>query len=242
MLNSNKYLLFSSVGNNSKCYKKWYNKKNRNYDIKLVYYGKKHHVQDDIKKYCDILECKKGSKYQNMVNFYDKFEMAKYDYVWLVDDDIEMIPNDISEMFDYVKNNSLDLAQPSMDPTGQNSHNINVNKENKKRDEIRYTNFIEVGCPVINKEILYNTYKTLKDINNIVTAYGVDFYWNTFFLDETKKNFGVLLKYIVRNPFPKDKNLNVREIFYLKGLYMRKYPNKKILELLKCKIINPTIL
>ena len=174
-MTTKKYLLFSSVGNNSKYYKKWYNE-DRNYDIKLVYYGRKQDVKNDINKYCDILENKKGSKYQNMVNFYDKFDMNNYEYIWLVDDDIDMDSKSINEMFDYVKNNNLDLAQPSMNPTGQNSYKININKENKKRDEIRYTNFIEVGCPIINKEILYNTYKTLKELNNIVMAYGVDFY------------------------------------------------------------------
>ena len=239
---SKKYLLFSSVGNNSHAYKDWFTlKKNRNYDIKIAYYGKKPEIKKIVNEHCDMLTDSYGSKYQNMVKLFKIFGFEKYDYVWLVDDDLSLLPTEINKMFEIVKNNKLDLAQPSMDPTGQNSHSININKKNKKINKIRYTNFVEVGCPVISKKVLLETYKKLLQLKNVILAFGVDIYWQNYFFNEKKKNFGILLMFIVRNPFPKEKK-GIREIFFLKAKAHQKYKNSDYVKMLNSKPIKQIII
>ena len=48
---------------------------------------------------------------------------------------------------------------------------------------------------------------------------GIDYYWQQFHFNSKNPNFGVLLMFIVRNPYPNEKNKknkNKREIITLK--------------------------
>ena len=93
----NKFLIYSSIGNSyNKAILSWY-KNNRKYDILFVYYGKDNRRVDFLKKYCDYLFINKGSKYQNLIFVADHINFKNYEFIWVVDDDIELISNKINE-------------------------------------------------------------------------------------------------------------------------------------------------
>jgi len=206
------YLLFSSIGDNyDKAFKSWYcDSTERNYDIIFVYYGDDKARYNLLKKYCDIIKQRKGSKFQNLVNFYDDLLIDNYKYSWIVDDDISLDFDQINKMFEFISQKQYSLCQPSMHPKGQNSYYINQNKKGLLAQQVNYTNFIEVGCPILNKDYLYKTVIILKGLNNNLMAFGIDYIWHTKFF--TKNNyFKVLLNFMVYNPYPKEKKLKERE-------------------------------
>jgi len=225
------YLLFSSIGDNyDKAFKSWYcSKEDRNYDIIFIYYGTNQERVFELENYCDILREKKGSKFQNLVNFYDELSINQYKYVWVVDDDIELKFNEINKMFDFINQKKYFLCQPSMHPKGQNSFYLNVNKFGKPIHWIHHTNFIEVGCPILDKEHLEETVNILKNIDNKLTAYGIDVIWQYYFF-KPKKYFQVLLNFIVYNPHPHDKKNKSRECLKMGSNEERKNQSQEILE------------
>lgn len=202
-----KYLLFSSIGDNYDAFDSWYCKrKKRNYDIKLVYYGDDDNRYEKLKKYSDDIIINKGSKYQNLRDYYDYFDIIEYDYVWIPDDDIRLESKNIDNMFNLVSKKRIKISQPSMDPNGYNSWKINTNKYGIKKDIIIYTTFVEVTCPILSNNVVKKTVEILKMYRNL-TAWGIDYIWQNYF--ECK--FGILYNVMVYNPHPYEKKNKRRE-------------------------------
>lgn len=113
----------------------------------------------------------KGEKWQIIKKFLDENEnvLKTYDLFWFPDDDLQIDEISINNLFDIHKNYNLLLSQPSA--SGFLSHNLT---RQNKTTILRYTNFVEIMCPLMSK----NTLLLLKEtFNESVSGYGLDLLW-----------------------------------------------------------------
>ena len=66
-----------------------------------------------LKSKCDQLYKRKGSKFQNLIYFYNKIDFKRYKYIWVVDDDIELKTKKINELFIINSKYNFGVSQPS---------------------------------------------------------------------------------------------------------------------------------
>ena len=246
----NKYLLFSSVGDNTTFFDYWIGNK-KNYDISIVYYGDN---DENYNKYCelvDFIECNKGSKFQNFYYYYNKHKdylLKTYDYFFIVDDDILIDTKDINELFKLSTKYKFWISQPSFTEKSKISHNVTRKQNNSL---FRYTNFIEVNTPIISNTVLE---KLMDAYDPVLIGWGIDFLFiYTLGLDK-KDKYAIIDKISCTNPHDNDKTLfnkrpdkNNRELLNLPGANNRdqiwykfadKHNFKKYYEGITHKIIN----
>lgn len=97
--------------------------------------------------------------------------ILQYDYFWFVDDDISTSCNDINNLFKIAVDYQLKLAQPSI--SGFRSF-----PQTKRVSGmfLRYTNFVEIMCPLMSKETLLKLFPTFIETKS---GWGIDFIWKT---------------------------------------------------------------
>lgn len=175
-----KNLLFSSVGDNTN-FHKLYTEKNKNYDIYVIYYGDDDTIFNTYKDKVKFIEKRKGSKFQNFYYFYNKYNnvVHKYDYFFIIDDDIVISTSDINKMFEIADEYKLSICAPSFDKESKVSHLVTKNErklESKtfktKKIKLKYTNFVEVNTPLFNKQSIINL---MKVYDPILVGWGIDF-------------------------------------------------------------------
>lgn len=162
-------LIISPVGNQS-LHKNWLNE-NQSYDLLLTYYGDSDEIFEDYKKDAILVIRDKGPVGQlNYKAISNNLELInKYENIWLPDDDIDTNYEHINQLFDVHKQYKLWLSQPSI--KGYVSHGIELQHDNLI---LRYTNFVEVLCPMMSIETLTKLYHTY-DMND--SSWGLDLLW-----------------------------------------------------------------
>jgi hypothetical protein len=168
------YLVFSSVGDYTTYYERWYNK-NKNYDLFICYYGDK---ENKYSKYSDFYVERKGSKFQNFKYFWDNDDrLQNYDYYFIVDDDITIDSININKLFEYSIKYDLWISQPSFDSSQNNSLINHKITQNIKNSTLRYTNFIEVNSMCFSKWAIS---ECMKIYDNSLVGWGIDwlFIWH----------------------------------------------------------------
>lgn len=159
------FLVFSSVGDFSKA-RTWLEGK-RNYDIWLTQYSD---GNNDLSSKVEHFNRRKGSKWQNLKFAMDTWPeiFAQYQAVWVTDDDIALPPRKINRLFQLHRHYGLWVSQPAFNRLGRIS--LNVTAENP-RCRLRYTNYVEVTCPVVDRALL-------QDFNGVydprLVGYGID--------------------------------------------------------------------
>jgi len=95
----------------------------------------------------------KGGKWDGIHAFFQTNPglVDEYDQVWLPDDDIDSTSLDIETLFNLTAKYELEVAQPSLTNDSYFTHPITLRNFATK---IRYTNFVEIMVPVLNKEVL----------------------------------------------------------------------------------------
>jgi len=164
-----KNLVVVCAGENS-LHQQWI-QEDSNFDLIVLYYGN-----------CDIIfnkfvstskKCLKvqGHKYHLIYNFIKSNldDISQYKYVWFPDDDLMTSSKDITSLFNFCINYELMLASPSLN--GHISHQINKPHLNNL---LRFTNFVEVICPIMAVEVLLKIYYTFT-LND--SSWGLDFLW-----------------------------------------------------------------
>jgi hypothetical protein len=149
---------------------KWIGEKGkRNFDVWLQHYEL---VDDDPR--ADLnLRFMGGTAWTAMDSFYhDRLnEIAKYDYIWLPDDDIDMSHEDLQKFFDICARYKIDLAAPGLDPTSYWSHDVTLVDPSCK---LRYTNFVEVMAPCFSRDAFIKLGPTFKECTS---GWGLDHLW-----------------------------------------------------------------
>jgi hypothetical protein len=116
-------LLFLSAGDNTN-FDNLYIDKGMSYDV--IYYGDNQTIFAKYKSKVTFIEKRTGSKFQNFKYFFEKFPeiIAKYEYFFILDDDIIINVNDINIMFRLASQYKLSICAPSFIPSGKISHPI----------------------------------------------------------------------------------------------------------------------
>ena len=207
---SERRLLFTSAGDNTFFYNNWCDK-NRNYDIWLVYYGNNDENYNKYSKYVDKIWRRKGSKFQNLYYLYqnNNDELMKYDRYLITDDDIIIATNDINKLFDISTEYNLWICQASFkSKISRISHKIT---EQQKNNILRYTNFIEVTCPLFTKDCLIKLFNVFEPK---LIGWGIDYLFIWVNGIDVKDKYAVIDSISCINPYEttkKNKN-HVREI------------------------------
>jgi len=115
----------------------------------------------------------KGAKWpgleQTLIAHWDTIQ--KYRYVWLPDDDLLCVPEQVSRMFTICDELQLELAQPALTRDSYFTHLVTLQHS---EFQLRFTNFVEIMAPVLSTDMLSRVFHTLR---GQVSGYGLDGLW-----------------------------------------------------------------
>jgi hypothetical protein len=97
--------------------------------------------------------------------------LDRYQYIMFPDDDLLFEPNGISNLFDIMVANDLDIAQPSLLPSSHISYPVTAHCP---AFLLRYANYIEPMCPIIRSDYLRTL---LPVLDRWPTGWGQDDIW-----------------------------------------------------------------
>jgi hypothetical protein len=145
----------------------------RNWDLGVSYFGA---GGDEVFDGAEYRHRFRGGKWDGISDFFESHPEALqcYDYVWLPDDDIETNCNAINTVFDSMRQNAFELAQPSLSKGSYVSHLITLHNPAFR---FRRVNFVELMVPVLSKDLLL---KVLPLFRNTRSGFGLDFIWHRF--------------------------------------------------------------
>ena len=198
----NKYLLFTSAGDHGNVHRwlrGW-----KNFDLWITCYSENGSHYRDI---ADYYNYRRGSKFQNLYYAYHQWRYIfdQYKAIMVMDDDIILDGSDISRLFEIREKYELWLLQPAFDPRGKISHAIT---RVKPFSFIRFTNFVEMTCPLFRKDKL-DIFMRVFDPE--LTGYGTDWWFLDSLGDNIEGRVAVVDSITCINPHDTEKG-NVREI------------------------------
>jgi hypothetical protein len=205
-------LLFTSAGDNTNFDELWIND-NQEYDIMVVYYGNKQESYDKYSKKVDWILKRKGSKFQNFHHIYKNHKdiIDKYDRYFILDDDIIFDYKDINKMFYLSRKHDFWICGPTYkkSPECKISYKETLSRANENI-LFRYTNFVEVGVPLFNKEALD---KFMKIYDPVLIGWGIDFLYIWICDMNNKKRFALIDSVECINPQDNKKMNKTREMY-----------------------------
>jgi len=142
-------------------------KGSRNFDLWICYYGNEKNKYEGLS---DYYIDRKGGKFPNLHYVYQNWQsiLNHYHAILVIDDDIIINGTEISRLFEILGQYDLWLLQPAFNPKGKISHPITkVNPLNF----LRYTNFVEVTCPLFRRDKLDSFMKTY---DPVLVGWGID--------------------------------------------------------------------
>jgi len=142
----------------------------QNFDYALSWFG------DEAPKMAEgavFVHLQKGAKWpgleQTIAANWDTIQ--KYKYIWLPDDDLLCVPEDVSRMFAICDDLQLELAQPALTRDSYFSHAITLQHS---AFQLRFTNFVEIMAPILSVDMLGRIFHTL---SGSISGYGLDPVW-----------------------------------------------------------------
>jgi hypothetical protein len=195
-------LVFTSVGDHSNV-RRWL-RGNRDFDLWITYYGDEPGRLYDI---ADLYNVRRDSKFGNLKFAYDSWpEMfAPYGAVFVADDDLLISGTQISRLFDVRAASDLWILQPAFSPLGKISWPIT---RAQWHCEFRYTNFVEMTCPLFRKDKLE---AFLAVFDPILKGTGTDWWFMQVMGEYLEGKVGIVDAITCINPHDRSKG-GVREI------------------------------
>jgi len=115
----------------------------------------------------------KGAKWpgleQTLLAHWDRLQ--HYRYVWLPDDDLLCVPENVSRLFAVCDELQLELAQPALTRDSYFTHVVTLQHS---EFQLRFTNFVEIMAPVLSIDMLARVFPTLA---GNISGYGLDAVW-----------------------------------------------------------------
>jgi hypothetical protein len=164
----------------------------------------------------DYYNERRASKFQNLHFAYQHCRdiLDRYDAVMVLDDDIVISGTAISRLFEYRERFDLWALQPAFSPLGKISWPITrVNP----RNVLRYTNFVEMTCPLFRKDKL-DAFMAVYDPR--LTGWGCDWWFLETMGDDLRGRVAVVDAISCVNP--RDARKGSREIDRLQPAQERK--------------------
>jgi hypothetical protein len=148
-------------------------RRRRSWDLALSLYDEDLEIDIDAAEY---LHRHEGGKWDGMHAFFmaNPGVLDRYDYFWLVDDDIEATAGQVDGMFAYAAAHRFELAQPALTPDSFYSHRLTLQCEPFAH---RHTNFVELMMPVFSRSLLS---QVLHFFANTRSGLGLDWIWHRF--------------------------------------------------------------
>lgn len=195
-----KFLVFTGVGDVSDQYLSWASTKSDLYDRAINYFGEKNY-QTVLDLNCEYSFNNKGMIWNNFVANYELFK--DYEYVLVVDSDLELNPTHIEETFTIAKYRNWSQCGWSHTENSK-SININVYKQVPK-GRWRKTNFIEMHFMMLRQD-LCKLAVDFWNLHNIEWSTGIDILMTHLAYKNDMMPFYIFDKYSIYNPWPTDKN------------------------------------
>ncbi len=167
--NQKAFLVITRAGDKS-LHEKWLNGASRNFDLFVSYFGDQ---PEKFKHTADYFEAQKGPKWPILYELLERHWtwISQYDAVWLPDDDIDMSPGNIQQMFNLFAGLKIDVAQPALT---YNSYVAHRHLLVKATSIARKVNFVEVMAPLFNIKSLSELKITF---SQSVSGWGLDVLW-----------------------------------------------------------------
>lgn len=167
MIHAPSYLLIIPCGKNS-THTTWVqNHADHGFDLCLLNYSGQEFEDTNSKSAKFVVPCS-GMKWKLISAFYSANPnvIDQYDYVMMMDDDIETTPSEIKKFFDVCHTQGFDLAQP-----GLGSGSNYTYPSTSKIDGAIYhnTSTVEIMTPCFSKRVLK---ETLEDIHSCSIGFG----------------------------------------------------------------------
>ena len=123
-----------------------------------------------------FVHAQKGAKWpgleQTLLAHWETIQ--QYRYVWLPDDDLLCVPEDVSRLFAICDDLQLELAQPALTRDSYFTHVVTLQHS---EFQLRFTNFVEIMAPVLSVDMLSRVFPTLA---GNISGYGLDTLWPRF--------------------------------------------------------------
>jgi Protein of unknown function (DUF707) len=166
----------------------------RSWDIVVSYYG------DDPDRFRapDVTRIdSKGPKWPALHTLLQAHPelIARYDYIWLPDDDLATDMDTINRLFATCAALRLEAAQPSLTWDSYSTHLVTLRHENTL---LRFTNFVEVMAPCLSSAMLA---RALPFFAENISGWGIDFMWSKL-ADDPQRGIAVLDTLTVRHTRP----------------------------------------
>jgi len=201
-------MIFTSAGENTH-FLEWWVSKEQMYDIYVFYYGENEDLFNKYKSKVTHIEKSKGSKFQNFYKFYTKNPdiIQRYDYFFLLDDDIEIKHTNINKMFFIAEMYKLHICAPSFTSKSKISWPHTLHKPHVF---LSYTNFIEVNAPLYSKNALK---ALMKCYDPRLIGWGIDYLatWANGLYKQS--SYAIIHSIQCTNPKESEKKNKKRELF-----------------------------
>lgn len=103
-------------------------------------------------------------------------EPNDYDYFFMPDEDINMTSRDINRLFAAMRDNDLDLAQPSIERSEESHPSWEAFVHREGDGDIIPTDFVEIMCPCFSRKALERCLETFPKSQS---GWGLDIVWPT---------------------------------------------------------------
>jgi hypothetical protein len=179
----------------------------KRWDLVVAFYGDSDSECARLAAVADMLFRSRGSKFQNLRSiFLQKPEMfLEYDYIWVADDDLLLIPGDIDRLFELASRYDFWVCQPAFSPQGRVSHQLTY----KGGVHVRITNFVEMTCPVFRTDKLL---EFLKIYDGVLVGWGIDWWYCNVFDVSRNRKAAVIDEIVMTNPHAHQRRGGKREI------------------------------
>jgi len=185
-----KWCVFTSAGDNNNVRGWLRGQTSNNWDLVTAYYGNNDQEYLDLANLSSHCFRSKGGKFQILKRFaaQNPRYFDQYSYVWVLDDDTQIVVGKIEDAFAIAESFEFWIAQPAFLPQGKISHPITAYAG--PHCDYRLVNFVELGAPIFRSDKLC---EFLNVFDGSLTGYGVDYWYMNHFEARELSSFGSLI-------------------------------------------------
>lgn len=142
----------------------------RNWDLCISWYDDAEPDPSDAVEYLTIQrDVRKFAAFHQI--FATRPDFWDYERIWLPDDDLMVTRAAINRLFEICRRNRIELAQPALDEASHLTYPIT---RRDPRFALRFTNFVEVMCPVFSRDALRTC---IDGFRSTFSSWGLDAIW-----------------------------------------------------------------
>lgn len=173
----------------------------RNWDLLISWYGRE--MPQELGRHEYFTHQPNDRKFSAIYKlFLEGSPLLEYENLYLPDDDLTTSWSDINKLFNIFRLERLDLAQPSLVPTSYVTHPVTAQNP---EFFLRYTNFVELMCPVFTREAFRICLPTFEAS---FSGFGLDHIWSAL-LGRLPGRVAVIDEIAVAHTRPPNKSYDV---------------------------------